>query len=275
VGSVLCFVLALAAKTQAIIFLPPLLLLWVPLWGRRPKQLLWSMATGTVLAVLVLAPFIWWSQENYLPHIIEINTKASEVYPRLSMNAFNIWYLLTAYASPSSVSDQLPYLGLTYRMWGLLWFFAASAVALFPLLVAVVRGARRRAPASPAPDMALVLLSCGSIPLLFTYFNTQMHERYWHAAILFLAAYGFLRRDYVPYVLVSVAYFLHLESILHYLQLLNYGVLVFHPQFLAALFGIAIILVIFNIYRLAPWRKGQGAVAVPASSAALSQPIAR
>ena len=268
VGSVLCFVLALAAKTQAIIFLPPLLLLWLAQWVRRPWQLVWSVAAAGTLAMLVLAPFIWWSQANYLPRIIEINATASETYPRLSMNAYNIWYLLTAYESPSSVSDLLPYLGLTYRTWGLLWFFAASAVALFPLLVAVGQGLLRRSPISTAPDMALVLLSCGSIPLLFTYFNTQMHERYWHAAVLFLAAYGFLRRDYVPYVLVSVAYFLHLESILHYLQLLKYGVLIFHPKFLAAVFGIAILVVLFNIYRLAPWRTGRrGAVALPTTSA--------
>jgi hypothetical protein len=101
--------------------------------------------------------------------------------------------------------------------------------------------------------MALVLLSFGTIPLLFAFFNTQMHERYWHAAILFLAAYGFLRHDYLPYVLASVAYFLNLEGILRFLQLKNYGVLVFQPWFVAALFGLTILIAIVNIYRLAPW----------------------
>ncbi|MGI4735111.1 MAG: hypothetical protein ACRYG7_08030 [Janthinobacterium lividum] len=256
VGSVLCFLLAIASKTQAIIFLPPLLLLWVPQWWRHPKQLIGSLGAGAMLSVLVLAPFIWWSEKNYLPRIIEINATASQVYPVLSLNAYNMWHLIMPEEVSSSTSDLLPFAGLTYRGWGLLLFCAFSALALLPLLVATVRAllARRLSSPAPTPDLALVLLCCGIIPLLFSFFNTQMHERYWHAAILFLAAYGFLRRDYLPYVLASVAYFLNLESILHYLQLLNYGVLVFDQRFIAGLFGLSIILVLVKIYRLAPWR---------------------
>jgi len=54
-------------------------------------------------------------------------------------------------------------------------------------------------------------------------------------------------------VLASVAYFLNLEGILRFLQLKNYGVLVFQPWFVAALFGLTILIAIVNIYRLAPW----------------------
>jgi Gpi18-like mannosyltransferase len=269
VGSALCFVLALAAKTQAIIFLPPLLLLWLPLWWHRPQQLVWTSVASVSLATLVLAPFIWWSSENYLPRIIELNLKAAEVYPRVSMGAFNSWYLLLPGASPLTLSDQLPWVGLTYRGWGLVLFCAFSALALLPLLVVTVRAMLPRLPSSPAPtpDMSLVLLSCGVIPLLFSFFNTQMHERYWHAAVLFLAAYGFLRRDYLPYVLVSVAYFLNLESILHYLQLLKYGVLLFDQRFIAGLFGLSISLALVKIYRLTPWRL------VPLSATGAALPI--
>lgn len=268
VGSVLCFVLALAAKTQAVIFLPPLLLLWVPQWWRRPWQLVWSLGAGAGLATLVLAPFIWWSWENYLPRIMEINATASKMYPVLSMYACNIWYLIAPDQLPYSASDLQPFAGLTYRSWGILWFCAASAIALLPLLVTLLKGLLRPSVVAPAPDMALVLLSCGSIPLLFAFFNTQMHERYWHAAILFLAAYGFLRRDYAPYVLVSIAYFLQLEGVLRYLQLLKYGVLLFHPQFIASIFALTILLVFFHIYRLAPWRRATApALATPAPTA--------
>ena len=92
------------------------------------------------------------------------------------------------------------------------------------------------------------------IPLLFAFFNTQMHERYWHAAVLFLAAYGFLRRDYWPYVLVSVAYFLNLEGVLRFLQLKKYSVLIFDPRFVAGLFALAIVLGLIKLYRITPWR---------------------
>lgn len=263
VGSVLCFVLAIAAKTQAIIFLPPLLLLWVAQWWRRPWQLVSSLGAGAALSLLVLAPFIWWSWENYVPRIIEINVAAANFFPVLSLNAFNIWHLLKPEEAAALASDALPFAGLTYRTWGLIWFCAASAAALLPLLVIAVRGVLWPAHASPTPTMALAMLSCGIIPLLFAFFNTQMHERYWHAAILFLAAYGFLRRDYTPYVLASVAYFLQLESVLHYLQLLKYGVLLFHPQFLASIFALVILWMLVNIYRLTPWRLVSPATSPP------------
>lgn len=253
VASVLCYVLALATKTQAIIFLPPLLLLWGVQWWQRPQRLAQGVVAGLALATLVLAPFIWWSWENYLPHIIEINIKAASMYPRLSMNAFNLWYLLTDYPAPSMVWDKTPFAGATFRAWGLLLFCSTSAVALLPLLVAAWQALRGRA-GSPSPG--LVLLSAGIVPLLFTFFNTQMHERYWHPALLFLAAYGFVRRDYLPFALMSVAYFLHLERALQYLQLLDYELFIFRPRFIASLFGLLIGVVLWKIYRLAPWRPG-------------------
>lgn len=258
-GSAMLFVLALAAKTQAIIFLPPLLLLWGPQWWHRPWGLVRAALAGTGLAVLVLAPFMWGGWENYLPRIIAINLHAAETYPLVSMNAFNFWYLFMPDSAPPVTLDTLPFGGLTYRRWGLLLFFASSALALWPLFRTAVRTLRtpRTGVRPAAPGLALVLLSCGSIPLLFAFFNTQMHERYWHAAVLFLAAYGFQRRDYLPYVLVSVAYYLNLEAILRYLELLNYGTLIFQQWFIASLFGLTILVVLVKIYRLARWRTGQ------------------
>jgi Gpi18-like mannosyltransferase len=259
VGSMLSFVLAFAAKTQAIIFLPPLLLLWLPLWYYRPLRLVQAVGASALLVVLILAPFIWWAWESYLPRIIDINFKATQVYPFLSLNAYNFWFWFSPSEAPALVPDSLPFAGLTYHLWGLILFCSFSAIALLPLLVAVVRTLLTRptplAARVPKLDMALVLLCCGTVPLLFAFFNTQMHERYWHAAILFMAAYGFLRHDYLPYVLVSAAYFLNLEAILRFLQLMNYGVLLFQPWFVAALFGLTILLAIFKIYRLASWRK--------------------
>jgi hypothetical protein len=258
VSSALCFVLALAAKTQAIIFLPPLLLLWGVQGWHRPAKLLQAAFASTGLLVALLAPFIWWSWKSYLPRIIEINLHAAETYTKLSLNCYNIWYLIGPEAPPITVEDLTPFAGLTYRAWGLLLFFFFSAVALLPLLTASMRELYAHNSVAPAQNSndsargtALVLLSCGIIPLLFAFFNTQMHDRYWHAAILFLAGYGFLRSDYWPYVLASSAYFLNLESVLRFLQLKNYKVLVFSPWFVASLFAATILLVLWRIYQLA------------------------
>lgn len=265
VGSVGCFVLALAAKTQAIIFLPPLLLLWGLAWWRRPGRLLLAAGAGTALAALVLAPFTWGSEANYLAHIIKINLGAAETYPIVSMGAYNLWHLL-----PGKVGapDLRPLAGLTYRTWGLLLFCGASALALLPLLLTTLRGlrsgSRRAVPQFPtpsaapdlvsAPDLTLVLLSCGLIPLLFAFFNTQMHERYWHAAVLFLAAYGFLRRDYLPYALVSVAYFLNMENLLRFVGALPHHAFFFKSWFAAVLFALTIVVSLVRLYQLAAWR---------------------
>lgn len=274
VASVLCYVLALAAKTQAIIFLPPLLLLWAPQWWHRPWQLVRAAGAGAGLAVLVLAPFIWWSWENYVPRIIEINQKAAGMYPLLSLNAYNLWFVLPV-GDPLG-SDQLLLAGLACHTWGLLLFGGFSALALGPLLAAAVRAVLAPAAAAgqpvPLPSLPLVLLSCGTIPLVFAFFNTQMHERYWHAALLFMAAYGFVRRDYLPYVLVSAAYFLNLEAVLRYLELLKYGVLLFMPPFVAGLFGLAILLNIVKIYGLA--REQRQLALLAAGSAVAAVPMA-
>lgn len=270
VASMLLYVLALAAKTQAIIFLPPLLLLWVPQWWQQPRRLVGAVLAGAVLATLVLAPFIWGGWESALPRIIDINLNASKLYPYVSMSAYNVWELLLDGDELRFIRDSLPYAGLTYHVWGLLLFCASSALALLPLLVACWQSLRSPASSPARPDLALVLLSCGSIPLLFCFFNTQMHERYWHATILFLAAYGFVRRDYLPYVLGSVAYLLQLEKELRFWKLLNYNVLIFNREFIASLFGLLIVLVLFKIYRLAPWRTG---VAAPGPAASF-EPVA-
>ncbi|RZK18862.1 MAG: hypothetical protein EOO56_15325 [Hymenobacter sp.] len=266
-ASLMLFVLALAAKTQAIIFLPPLLLLWLPQWWHQPKQLVWAGLGGAGLLLALCAPFVWWSAENYLPRIIDINLNAASLYQQVSPSCANIWYLLSpAGTALQNTPDQDIFaVGLTYHEWGLLLFLVASAIVLTPLLVAAWQALRPASGTGPAaPDLALTLLSCGSIPLLFAFFNTQMHERYWHAAVLFLGAYGFLRRDYLPYVLVSVAYVLNLECVLRYFKLFNYDVLLFNPQFIAAIFGLAIILVVGKIYRLALWQ-ARLPVAVPTS----------
>lgn len=253
-GSVMLYVLAIATKTQAIIFLPPLLLLWLPPWWHRPRKMVLAVLAGATLTVLVLAPFIWWSWENYLPRIIANNMGVIDIFPRLSMSSYNLWYLLVSEDVMRTIYDTYPFAGLTYHKWGLLLFFTSSGLALVPLMVATWQSLRH---AAARPSLALVMLTCGIIPLLFGFFNTQMHERYWHGAIIFLAAYAFLRNDYLPYILASLAYFLNLESVLRHFELMKYGgTLLFSPHFIAGLFALTIFLAMLKIYWLAPWRTG-------------------
>jgi hypothetical protein len=251
VGSVLVFGLALAAKTQAIMFLPTLLLLWGPQWWHRPARLGWAVAAGAALALLLLAPFIWGGWENYLPRIIAINLEAANKNPIISMHCFNLWYWVVATPDAAWGADTQLLAGLTYHRWGLLLFASTLALALAPVLRMALRQLRGKPGSSPDSSLPLILLSTGLVPLLFAFFNTQMHERYWHASLLFLAGYAFLSRNYWPFALVCLAYFLNLEATLHYLDLHNYRVLLFQPRFAASLFALAIGLAFVSLYRLA------------------------
>ncbi|GAB2946547.1 hypothetical protein GCM10027048_09400 [Hymenobacter coalescens] len=253
VWSMLFYTLALGTKTQAIIFLPPLLLLWLPLWWQRPLRLAQAVGASALLLLALLAPFIWGAERSQLPRIIEMNFDVVDLVPVISANAFNFWHLVTSGLDLQNTSDAEPFWGLTYKTWGLLLFCLFSAVVLLPLLISTVRGLlhmrQHGRHAVAMPSMEVALLSVGLIPLVFCFFNTQMHERYWHACILFLAAYGFLTRRYWPYVLASVAYFFNLEAVLRFLQMKNYHVLIFQPWFVASLFALALLLALVYLYR--------------------------
>jgi Gpi18-like mannosyltransferase len=237
-GSVVLYVLALNAKLQAIVFLPLLLLLWLPLGRKAPRRVLPALAAGTAVQVLLLAPFIWGGEQSYLGRILQINFSAVSVYPYTSVNAFNIWVLLMPDAL-FWVPDTLVKFGLSYRHWGLLAFGGASALALLPVLLGSWQRLRCRAVFTPA-QAPLVLLVGGLIPLLFCFFNTEMHERYWHPAVLFLGAYALVSRRWLPFALVSVAYFLNLYTMFsHFHHRPTW--LVHHPQVVAALFALALL----------------------------------
>ncbi len=79
------------------------------------------------------------------------------------------------------VSDQDKFIGITYHYWGLLLFFTASAMALWPLAKTCYYKWRDREAESPGTE--LVWITAALIPSIFFYFNTQMHERYIHPAL--------------------------------------------------------------------------------------------
>lgn len=249
VWSFVLYILALNAKAQAILFLPALLLLWLPYWWNSISVFIKSIVVAAVVQVLILSPFMWAGEKNTLARIIELNTDTSAGMETLvSMNAFNIWALLAS--DKVWGNDSVTYMGVSYHSWGVGAFLLFSAIALIPLLLHAIRSAFDKAFfESHKESWMLILLSCAVLPLISAFFNTRMHERYWHASILFFAAYGFLSRSYWLYVLVSVAYFLNIESVFRFINLQNYKVLIFHPQFIAALFGIAIIASLYKLYR--------------------------
>ncbi|UOR05551.1 hypothetical protein MUN82_00280 [Hymenobacter aerilatus] len=257
------FVLALNMKLQSVIFIPPLVLVLLPHWQRTPKVLLHTIAVSALLQLAILVPFIWGGDRNYLPHIWLLTRSAGDRYPYISLNAFNLWYLLTWASSLMDVSDTLRFAGHSYKHWGLLLFTVASAITLWPMCWQTVRLLLRRR-VMGAEHYALVLLSCGLLPIVFSYFNTQMHERYWHAALLFLAGYGYLAKNYWLYGLTSVAYFLNLEAVLELLHHAPFWL--YNPQLVAVIFTIVLIVGIVQAYKLAYQNAHSTSVPEPVAS---------
>jgi hypothetical protein len=97
------------------------------------------------------------------------------------------------------------------------------------------------------------MLSAAVISLSFFFFNTQMHERYSHPAMIFLFFYAAFSKQFGPYILVSIAYLLNMERILLYFTVPHHTV-IFSPEFSAALFLAGLLWLYFRIYRDGIWK---------------------
>ncbi len=206
--SVIAVIVALLIKPQPVIFLPVLGLLWLSTLLRKPvRHTVVSFLSVILVSVVLLFPFI---QAGTLPDYWAMLLDSASVYPIVSINAGNIWNLLLA-DDPNRVSDEVVRFGMTYKQWGLLLFSISYAVILFPLFrqfYQIVRGKQT------SYDTSMVLLTFGLTPIIFYFFNTQMHERYAHPCVLLLGAYGLSKGDFVPYIVASIANFWVMDKFL-------------------------------------------------------------
>lgn len=255
--SIVFIFLALSFKLQAIIFIPMVGLLLLPV---IVKEFSWKNIIGWILVPLgvlciILLPF---ALAGDLDKIWKIILKSQQEFPVISMNAYNMWYWFMN-GDLTVTSDQGFFAGLTFKSWGLLLFCLASFAALFPLLMDTYNMLRKKSVDFNAPK---IFLTAALIPLIFFFFNTEMHERYSHPAIIFMAIYSILTGRYVPYILVTAAYLLNMEDVLRYLHLHKYGTLIFTPEFIAAIYFITILLLFFDLYK----RKYNNQTPKPAAS---------
>ena len=231
--STLFFVLALNAKPQALIFLP-LWGLWVlPLARQSIKKIDNAIVVAIFVQVLLLLPFLMGGNGA------KFFTFFSRGYsnPVLSMGAFNLWQLLFQ-AGARKIFDGGLWMGLSYRHWGLGLFFLSSFAALWPAAKACWRHLQQKSTFGPQ-NFQQLFLTAGLISLLFYFFNTQMHERYVHPALLMIAAYAFCSKDFFPFILLSFAYFLNLERVMVHFNL-SYHTLIFDKNFIAVLYLVII-----------------------------------
>lgn len=243
--ALILFVLAVNMKLQSIVFLP-LLMYILALHFEKKMILKYLLGIGLAFAlqVLIILPFYLNGDFEAMLQVI-VNSKGK--YPFISMNAYNIWGILidNRYFFKLDTSSLW---GLNYNLWGLIFFFVSSfLILIFPLIRVInslFRGQKQEI------NLNEILLIGALIPLFFFFFNTQMHERYAHPALVFISAFGMLNRKILIIIIPSVAYILNLEGAAHIFNLTNYGTLIFTPRFVAILYLITIILLFFELYKI-------------------------
>jgi Gpi18-like mannosyltransferase len=239
--AIAAFAFSLMMKPQAV-FLAPLLLVLYSGWLLEAKIRILKSAIVFLFSIfLIAAPFILHGQGM---NLIEITFGAIDRVPAVSMHAFNCWHLFFPGQDLVWMPDSNLYLGLSLRSWGMLMFFITLVFTLRPFLkyfkTSVFDSKEELLKMGP-----LLLLGAATVNLVFFYFNTQMHERYIHAAILLVGTASIINRNYLTYILLSLAYFLSQDILMHHCrfpEVIYRAPLPYHPIFISLLFLTTLIL---------------------------------
>ena len=245
--SVLLIILALNLKLQAIIFLPlyGIMLLDACFAAKKWKSLVKGIACALVMEVVILLPFI--QNEAGREGLLNVITNSVGKFGYVTWFAYNFWCLFLT-KSTEIPDSTIWFSTISYKTAGLVLFFTSSFFAMLPLLSHMFNNIFSKVKRPAVREQ--VWLSGALISILFFYLNTEMHERYSHPAFLFIIAYSFYSRRFFPLVLMSLAYFLNLEGILHWLRLNKYSTLIFDPAFVSSIYLILIIYLFYQLYGL-------------------------
>lgn len=242
--SLLCYILALNTKLQALMYLPVLGLLYIMMPNLSLRNIAKSVATGLVLQALILLPFAL-QPDGGLSLLWQQVIDSFNRYPTLGEN--NFWSFVRPVDTIHVPDAGVWFAGLTYKQIGLYLFMSTSLVALTPLLKpAYKKWIAKQEAALPAKEVLWGV--CSLIALLFYFFNTEMHERYSHPALFFLTAYAFYTKDYIVYIAYSLVYFLVQEESMRGLNINHDSIFLFHPYFIAGLFGAIILYLYYRLY---------------------------
>jgi Gpi18-like mannosyltransferase len=239
------FVLAINFKLQGIIFLPILLALLAESFNKI--ILIRGILAIIGLQVLILLPFIF---AGNVWNVWETAKGSMDYYPSISMNAYNFWYFFYEGSLMFVKDSNIFIFGFTHKQIGLTLFIGSSTIVLFPLFVQSVKRIFRKE--TENTELKTIFLSATLLPLLFFYFNTQMHERYVHPALIFSTGLAFLYGAWGQWVSLSIAYVLSMESICKVLKLDNYNTFIFHPKFISILYAISLAILFYHWAKTKP-----------------------
>ena len=185
----------LMTKPQALPFVLPFAA-WFWTHG-GPREIARTAVIGVAVIVVLWLPFVAaGGPGDYLRNLAEYQ---NEIFPYLSLHAWNVWWLIEIRAVGGFASDQIAVLGpLTLRHLGWLLTGALSVV----VAVLIVRDPRPRT----------FILGLAASTLIWYGFLTQMHERYAYGALIFLVLLIPERRIQWLYLAFGVVFTLNLWS---------------------------------------------------------------
>lgn len=233
--SMLAYLLALNFKLQGILFFPVIGILWLRAFN--VKQLLFGLLYCALAEFIILLPFIY---AGVVANIGDVISGSVDYYKSISMNAYNFWYLVLDGDLFYRKDDVVFAMGLTYKTWGLLLFLASATLVCTPLLLTLIKEKLKKT--TQPLSMESAALAMALVVMCFFFFNTQMHERYIHPVIVFSTWLAFRYKQWMQWIVISLAYALSLEKVCKLLELNNYGTLVFYEKFLAGLYLIGFLL---------------------------------
>ena len=237
-------VLAINMKLQSVVFVPLFFFISIPVIKNTDRKFIITGLTAAILLqFLIIIPFL-----SNLDKLWSTVPGSVDYIPLVSLNAFNLWHLVLE-GDPFKTADNIYFLIFTYKQWGLLLFFLNAVIILTPVLTVSLSKLWMKGFIFNKKDFELVFISAALISTAFFFFNTQMHERYIHPAILFSGLFGLLSKRFLFYILISVGYFLNMEEVLRDFNLNNYHTLIFQKWFIALVFLLAYIVGIVSLYR--------------------------
>jgi len=241
---ILLYLLALNTKLQAIEFLPVVAI--VCLYSiRNIKTVFLALVSVICLQVLIWLPFI---NTGGISRLFYITTHSVDLYNKLSICAFNIWYLIEP-GNPYFINDKDIYFLLSYKTIGLLLFSISGLLVIIPLAKRLWKLRTANLAIDPR-TYEMLFLSTGLLCLYFFYFNSQMHERYAHPIIIFFFFYAVASKNYKLYILASIPYLLSLDKCFpDYLPIIHYKI-IFASRIIAIWYAAKVVYGSYLFYRL-------------------------
>ncbi|MCB9034476.1 MAG: hypothetical protein H6553_11615 [Chitinophagales bacterium] len=246
--SIVCICISFNFKVQAIVFFPLLFMILAYQIKniKAIRQIVIGIIGAIIVQTIILLPFILNGTVN---KVWQVLTGSVGHYQSVSLNAFNFWFLVLPINAEQmfNYSDKTLFLGFTLNQIGFFLFATSVFLACFPFIKIIIENLYKKQ--YQKIDINKIFIIGALIPLLFFYFNTQMHERYSHPAMVFIFLFAINRKKYFPMILFSFAYGLNMEKVLKHLALTNYETLVFHPVFISVLYLILIIYLFYQLYK--------------------------